>query len=254
MRNATRSSPYHPEGNGQAERSIQSAKTLIRCVAAEENIPKYAWPSILQRVAFMHNATVNTSTKYTPYKLMYGTKPQLPSTKCSPEIDPPVTADLDGHVEETQYNIDSKWDKAALHLNKAKQDYKRYYEEYTKTKDVKTGEFVYIRNNIRGTALDPLFIGPYKVMSVNGHTVAIRDPRRGIRSIHMNNCCQTKCGDIVLLPSADNVIDAEGDTEMTADVRGQGNTDIHYEDLDIPITIRKSYRNEPKCYGDDFTT
>ena len=34
-------SPYHPEGNGQAERSIQSAKTLIQCVAAEENILKY---------------------------------------------------------------------------------------------------------------------------------------------------------------------------------------------------------------------
>ena len=41
---------------------------------------------------------------------------------------------------------------------------------------------------------------------------------------------------------------------MTADVRGQGSTDIHYEDLDIPIAIRKSYRNKLKCYGDDFTT
>ena len=145
----------------------------------------------------MHNATVNTSTKYTPYELMYGTKPKLPSTKCPPpppppEIDPPVTGDLDGHVKETQYNIQSKWDKAAMHLNKTKQDYKRYYDENTKTKDVKTGKFVYIRNNIRGTALDPLFIGPYEVVSVNGHTVAIRDPRRGIRTIHMNNCCQTK--------------------------------------------------------------
>ena len=104
---------YWIEGNGQAERSIQSAKTLIRCVAAEEDIPKYAWPSILQQVTFMHNATVNTSTKYTPYELMYGTKPKLPSTKCSPEIYPPVTGDLDGYVEETQYNIESKWEKAA---------------------------------------------------------------------------------------------------------------------------------------------
>ena len=31
-----RSSPYHLEGDGQAERSVQTVKALIRCVCAEE--------------------------------------------------------------------------------------------------------------------------------------------------------------------------------------------------------------------------
>ena len=82
-----RSSPYHPEGDGQAERSVQTVKALIRCISAEESVPKYAWPSILQQVAFVHNSSVYTSTMYTPYDLMYGDKPILPSRKCSPDMD-----------------------------------------------------------------------------------------------------------------------------------------------------------------------
>ena len=35
-----RSSPYHCEGDGLAERSIQSVKTLIRCLVAERNLRK----------------------------------------------------------------------------------------------------------------------------------------------------------------------------------------------------------------------
>ena len=47
-----RSSPYHPEGDSQAERSVQTVKALIiRYISAEESVPKYAWHSILQQVA-----------------------------------------------------------------------------------------------------------------------------------------------------------------------------------------------------------
>ena len=30
-----RSSPYHPKGDGQAERSVQTVQALIRCISAE---------------------------------------------------------------------------------------------------------------------------------------------------------------------------------------------------------------------------
>ena len=80
------SSPYHPEGNGQAEWSVQSIKSLIRCVMAEDNLPRYVWPSILQKATFINNTAVNSSTKFSPYELMYGTQPTLPSVTLFVEI------------------------------------------------------------------------------------------------------------------------------------------------------------------------
>ena len=44
------SSPYDPEGDSQAERSVQTLKTLIRCISAEEGVLKYAWPTTLDKI------------------------------------------------------------------------------------------------------------------------------------------------------------------------------------------------------------
>ena len=63
-----RSSPYHPEGDGQAERSIQTIKTMVRCMVAEKTAEKHNWPSILQEVVFAHNVSPNSSTSISPYE------------------------------------------------------------------------------------------------------------------------------------------------------------------------------------------
>ena len=91
-------------------------KALIRCISAEEGVPKYAWPSILQQVAFVHNSSVNTSTKYTPYELMYGDKPKLPSMKCSPDMDKEEEVDIKSQVEERRHQVEHKWSEAASQL------------------------------------------------------------------------------------------------------------------------------------------
>ena len=36
-----RSSPYHPEGDGQVERSIQTVKAILRCIMHEEEKASY---------------------------------------------------------------------------------------------------------------------------------------------------------------------------------------------------------------------
>ena len=103
-----RSSSPHPEGDGQAERSVQTVKALIRCISTEEGVPKYAWFSILQQVAFLHNSSVSTNTNYTPYELMFGDEPKLPSKKCSTDMDKEIGVDIDSKAEERRHQVEQK--------------------------------------------------------------------------------------------------------------------------------------------------
>ena len=47
-----RSSPYNPEGDGQAERSVQTVRAILQCIMHKEGEANYTWPSRLQEVAF----------------------------------------------------------------------------------------------------------------------------------------------------------------------------------------------------------
>ena len=59
-----RSSPYHPEGDGQAERDVQMVKAILRCIMHEEEKANYTWPSLLQEVAFKVNTMQVPSTHH----------------------------------------------------------------------------------------------------------------------------------------------------------------------------------------------
>ena len=67
-----RSSAYHPEGDGQAERTVQTFKQQMRCMLEERKIEKTDWPSLVNEVTFQCNAMVNSSTGYSPNEVMFG--------------------------------------------------------------------------------------------------------------------------------------------------------------------------------------
>ena len=66
------SSPYHPEGNGMAERMIGTVKQIMRCLLEERQLPKSGWPSLLPEVQFTCNYLRNQSTGLSPHQLVFG--------------------------------------------------------------------------------------------------------------------------------------------------------------------------------------
>jgi hypothetical protein len=70
-----KSTPYHPQANGQAEVTNQELENIL---TIEISMNKKNWSKKLIEVAWAYNITWNTTTGLTPFELVYGKKVMLP--------------------------------------------------------------------------------------------------------------------------------------------------------------------------------
>ena len=71
----SRTTPYHPQGNGQTERFNQTLCGLIKSLPSED---RRKWPDMIKHLVFIYNSTPHRVTGVSPYTLMYGREPNLP--------------------------------------------------------------------------------------------------------------------------------------------------------------------------------
>lgn len=71
----SRTTPYHPMGNGITERFNRTLGNMIRAL---EPRPKQDWPRMLHTLTFVYNCTVHETTGFPPFYLMFGRTPRLP--------------------------------------------------------------------------------------------------------------------------------------------------------------------------------
>ena len=70
-----RTTPYHPQSNGSAERVHQTLQRMIGKLDLEK---RRKWPKHIGSVLIAYNATRSQVTGYSPYFLMFGRRPRLP--------------------------------------------------------------------------------------------------------------------------------------------------------------------------------
>ncbi len=71
----SRTTPYHPAGNGQCERFNRTLHNLLHALPVSG---KRDWAACLPQVLFCYNTTPHQATGESPHFLMFGQEPQLP--------------------------------------------------------------------------------------------------------------------------------------------------------------------------------
>ena len=73
-----RSSAYHSQGNGFAERNIRNIKETLRAVLLHRKLDQKKWRHLLPELVFALNCSESSAIKRMPYEVVFGRAPTLP--------------------------------------------------------------------------------------------------------------------------------------------------------------------------------
>ena len=133
----TRTTPYHPMGNGMTERFN---KTLLNMLGTLNEKQKSDWKAHVSTLTHAYNAAVHESTGFSPFFLMFGRHPRL-------SIDAVLglgsSVERKSHfdyVDKLKVHLAEAYNKAIIEEAKHKgQRYKKYYDQDVRHSDLQIG-------------------------------------------------------------------------------------------------------------------
>ncbi|XP_052723766.1 uncharacterized protein LOC128193721 [Vigna angularis] len=156
------SSAYHPQTDGQSERTIQTLEDLLgTCVLDHMDI----WNEVLPLVEFTYNNSFQSSIGMAPFEALYGRKCQTPlcwfqegeKVLTGPEL-----------IQQTTEKV--KLIQERLKTSRSRQ--KSYADKRRRPLEFAAGDHVFLRLNpttgvgrvVRPKKLSPKFVGPYQIL------------------------------------------------------------------------------------------
>ncbi|GJZ71522.1 putative reverse transcriptase domain-containing protein [Tanacetum coccineum] len=196
------STAYHPETDGQSERTIQTLEDMLRACVIDF---RRSWDRHLPLVEFSYNNSYHASIKASPFEALYGRKCR--SLVCWSEVGKSQLTGLELVRETTEKIVQIK-----NRLLTARSRQKSYADLKRRLTEFEVGDKVMlkvspwkgvIRFGKRGK-LSPRFVGPFKVIERIGpvaYKLELPDKLRGIHNtFHVSNLKRCFVNDDVVIP------------------------------------------------------
>lgn len=140
----TRTTPYHPQGNGQCERFNRTMHDLLRTLPMDM---KRRWPEHLPQLVFSYNTAVHQTTGDSPYYLMFGQDPQLPVDFLLGRVQEPRHGHACEWVREHQRRLNLAFHNAKERMQAAASKRKERHDQKIQSEPLAEGQHVYIRDH-----------------------------------------------------------------------------------------------------------
>ena len=138
-----RTTPYHPQSNGSAERVHQTLWRMIRKLDPELC---WKWPAHLGSVLIAYNATRSLVMGFSPYYLMFGWRPWLPIDLLFPtRREHNLTRTIDEYVETLYWHLQKSVKLAQDSAPKEALQQKRLYDRKVGAVELRPGDCVLVK-------------------------------------------------------------------------------------------------------------
>uniref|UniRef100_A0A0X3PXJ8 Transposon Ty3-I Gag-Pol polyprotein n=1 Tax=Schistocephalus solidus TaxID=70667 RepID=A0A0X3PXJ8_SCHSO len=162
----TRTTAYHPQGNGQVERTNRTLLNLLRAFIDRSATP--TWDDAIPACMLAYRSTVNATTRHTPFFLTCGREMQLPEDLHLPTAH--RMENVDTYASRLRRTLRVAFEEARLHLQEGQRQQKAYYDRLAHGTPYQAGDIVWMRNFAASAGVPPKFnpawVGPYVVTRV----------------------------------------------------------------------------------------
>ena len=166
-----RSSAYHSQGNGFAERNIRNVKDMLRTVLLQRKLNQSKWASLLPELVFALNTSESKATKYIPFNVVFGRDARFPidvlfdhdRLDCPRDINTAAE-----YTEDRNFALKDVYDTVITNLQVSKEKMQAQYNKNIRFIDHKTGDKVWLKVKYYKTGenrkLAPRRRGPWTVV------------------------------------------------------------------------------------------
>lgn len=135
----SRTTPYHPAGNGQCERFNRTLHNLLRMLPVSR---KRDWSSCLPQVLYCYNTTPHQATGESPFFLMFGQEPRLPVDFLLGRVQEPAGGNIHEWIQEHQTRLQMAFEGAKERLKTAAERRKKNHDQHVHDAPLREGQLV----------------------------------------------------------------------------------------------------------------
>ena len=166
---------YHPQTDGLVERYN---RTLTAMLAKTVEKGGAEWDEKLPYVLFAYRAAQQSSTKESPFYLVYGRDPRLPVPAVLSPKKSQTTVDLKEYGADLYAKMTEAWELARRHIGQAQKKQKDTYDKTAGVPLFRAGDRVFLYKPAdttgEGRKFARPFHGPYRLMELGANTAKIR--------------------------------------------------------------------------------